>query len=245
MKPYGDIRPEFPIPVINEREARAGAGILLVLGLIAFQNTFTTGDFGLTRLAIVGFGIDFFIRVFISHRFAPSLILGRAMVARQVPEYVGAAQKRFAWALGLVIALIMGVWVIGLGQAGPVALLGCAICILLLMFESAFGICLGCKIYNWVYDDPAQMCPGGVCEVGPHTSARRLPLPQGAALAGFVVVMAVLAPMISALQNPVMGRHAQVDAQVDAQGEAKDCTPPAFARAIGHEEMWKLHNGCS
>ena len=24
----------------------------------------------------------------------------------------------------------------------------------------------------------------------------------------------------------------------------KDCTVPAFAKAMGHEEMWKKHNGC-
>jgi hypothetical protein len=33
----------------------------------------------------------------------------------------------------------------------------------------------------------------------------------------------------------------------NAQSEngERDCTPPWFARAIGHEEMWKLHNGCA
>ena len=26
--------------------------------------------------------------------------------------------------------------------------------------------------------------------------------------------------------------------------EEERCTVPAFAKAIGHEEMWKKHNGC-
>ncbi len=104
---FGEARPEYPVRVVNEREARAGAGVLLMLALIAFQNTFTTMDFGLTRLAIVGFGIDFFLRVFISPRLSPSLILGRLLVARQAPDYVGAAQKRLAWALGIAIAAFM------------------------------------------------------------------------------------------------------------------------------------------
>jgi len=27
--------------------------------------------------------------------------------------------------------------------------------------------------------------------------------------------------------------------------ERQRCEVPAFAKAIGHEEMWKRHNGCS
>jgi thioredoxin reductase len=27
--------------------------------------------------------------------------------------------------------------------------------------------------------------------------------------------------------------------------EEKDCTVPEFAIAMGHEEKWKLHNGCT
>jgi hypothetical protein len=29
-----------------------------------------------------------------------------------------------------------------------------------------------------------------------------------------------------------------------AAADGKDCEVPAFAKAIGHEAMWKLHNGC-
>lgn len=27
--------------------------------------------------------------------------------------------------------------------------------------------------------------------------------------------------------------------------EEERCTVPAFAKAIGHEELWKKHNGCA
>jgi len=34
-------------------------------------------------------------------RFSPWLILGRLIVRNQTPEYVGAAQKKFAWIIGV------------------------------------------------------------------------------------------------------------------------------------------------
>jgi hypothetical protein len=34
-----------------------------------------------------------------------------------------------------------------------------------LFFESAFGICIGCALYNLIHKDKAHYCPGGVCEV--------------------------------------------------------------------------------
>lgn len=235
---FGESRPEYPVRVVNEREARAGAGVLLVLALIAFQNTFSTMDFTLTRLAIIGFGIDFFLRVFISPRLSPSLILGRLLVARQVPDYVGAAQKRFAWALGLAIAAFMAVWIIVLGQAGPVAILGCITCLILLFLESTSGVCVGCWMYNKIWKDQAQLCPGGVCDSAPQRLAIK-PV-QWAALAGFVGAVALIAPWLAGLPSPQMGHAMQ--ASGDAGG---DCTPPAFAVMLGHGEMWKAHNGCS
>ncbi len=237
---FGDDHPDFQVKVLNEREARAGAGILLFFGLIAFSNAFLKGDFLLTRIAILAFGIDFFIRVLINPRFAPSLVLGRIMVRGQVPEYTGAPQKRFAWALGLAIAAVMGVWVIGLNMAGPVAILGCLACILLLFFETAFGICLGCRIYNAIWPGQAQLCPGGVCEIRQIEPIQRVAPGQLAALAAVVVTVGLAVPQLADMPSPRMpGMMAK-----GAAGE-RDCTVPAFARAIGHEEQWKLHNGCN
>lgn len=237
---FGENHPDFKVKVLNEREARAGAGILLFFGLIAFSNAFLKGDFLLTRIAILAFGLDFLIRVLINPRFAPSLVLGRIMVRRQVPDYTGAPQKRFAWGLGLAIAGVMAVWVIGLNLAGPVAILGCLACILLLFFETAFGICVGCKIYNAIWPGQAQLCPGGVC--GVHRSApiqQIVPL-QLAALAGVVAIVAFAAPRLAAMPSPGMPGMAAPGGAAEG-----DCTVPAFAVAIGHEDQWKLHNGCT
>lgn len=236
---FGQTHPDYPVPVLNEREARAGAGILLFFGLIAFSNAFLKGEFLLTRIAILTFGFDFAIRVLVNPRYAPSLVLGRFMVRKQRPEYVGAAQKRFAWSMGLAIAVFMSVWVLGFNLAGPVAILGCLACILFLFFETAFGICIGCKIYAIFWPAQAQLCPGGACEIttrDPVTYVRAAHLVPVVALA---LGLVALFPWLSGQPKPSMFPIANA-----ATGQ-KDCTVPAFAKRIGHEEQWKLHNGCS
>ncbi|MDP1669435.1 DUF4395 domain-containing protein [Phaeovulum sp.] len=246
---FGEVVEGYPIRVVNEREARAGAGILLLFGLIAFSQAFLNGSFAMTRMVILVFAVDFALRVLVNPRFAPSLILGRYMVRKQVPDYVGAAQKRFAWGLGLAIALFMIVWNLVLNQAGPVALLGCVTCILLLFFETSFGICVGCAIYNWIWPGQAQLCPGGVCEVpAERPSITRLGWAQGAVVLATLAAIIVVSPVVAGMQGPrYMGPGAATQALVTAEGvvvASSDCVVPAFAKALGHAEEWKLHNGC-
>ncbi len=38
------------------------------------------------------------------------------------------------------------------------------ICLIFLFFETAFGICIGCKFYKIFYKEKVQYCPGEVCE---------------------------------------------------------------------------------
>lgn len=145
---FGEQLDGYAVPVLNEREVRAGAGILFLFALISFMNAWLAGDFRFTRVFVVAFLLDFTIRIIVNPRYAPSLILGRFAVRWQAPEYVGAPQKRFAWAIGWVLALIMFNLVVVNRIIGPVNLFVCLTCLVLLFYESAFGICLGCKIYN-------------------------------------------------------------------------------------------------
>ncbi|MDD2743504.1 MAG: DUF4395 family protein, partial [Rhodocyclaceae bacterium] len=124
---------------------RASAGILHFLALIAFMNAWLVGDFRFTRVFVVAFLIDFTIRIFINPKYAASIVVGRFMVRKQQPEYIGAPQKHFAWAIGWTQALVMLYLVVISRVIGPINLIICSICLLLLFFETAFGICLGCK----------------------------------------------------------------------------------------------------
>src|SRR4029078_9838007 len=104
---FGENVEGFKTSVLNEREVRAAAGILFVVMLISLMLILLKQDFLLVKYVISAFFIDFIIRVLITPSFSPTLILGRIIVSKQVPEYVGAPQKKFAWTIGLVLSGIM------------------------------------------------------------------------------------------------------------------------------------------
>ncbi len=93
---FGEIRPEYQIPVLFERAVRAAVGILFFLAVISFMNAWLIGNFQPTRVFVASFLIEFTIRIFINPRFAPVMILGEWLVRKQLPEWTGAPQKRFA-----------------------------------------------------------------------------------------------------------------------------------------------------
>jgi hypothetical protein len=162
---FGEDVEGYEIPVLNEREIRAAAGILFTWAFLAVLIAIMKGNFAILKYFILAFLVDFLIRVFINPKFSPTLIIGRLIVRRQTPEYVGAAQKKFAWVIGLILGLIMLVLVVFVNSYSPITGLICLICLIFLLFESAFGICLGCLFYGWFYGKKAQYCPGEVCEI--------------------------------------------------------------------------------
>ncbi len=162
---FGEDVEGYSIPVLNEREIRAAAGILFLMMFISIQAAATRGEFLMLKYAIVIFLTDIAIRVLVNPKFAPFLIIGRLIVRNQVPEYVGAQQKKFAWIIGFILALIMLVLQVIVNSYGPITGMICMICLIFLFFESVFGICIGCKVYSWIYKEKAQYCPGEVCDV--------------------------------------------------------------------------------
>ncbi len=244
---FVETRPEYQIPVLNERAVRAAAGILFFLALICFMNAWLTGNFQPTRVFVVSFLIEFTIRIFVNPRFAPIMILGQWMVRKQQPEWSGAPQKRFAWGIGFVLAATMLYLVVLNNVIGPINLIVCSMCLILLFFETAFGICIGCKIYNLFNKEKAQLCPGGVCEMPtsqtPSTSLSQvvIVIAFSVAVAGIVQWVYSTAPKrASEFEQPVA---VQPVAPIDP-AEAERCKILDFAKAIGHEEKWKLHNNC-
>ncbi|MFH1121195.1 MAG: DUF4395 domain-containing protein [Bacteroidota bacterium] len=183
---FGENVEGYSIPVLNEREVRAAAGLLFLLMFISILTVILKGNFLLLKYAIVIFLTDFLVRVFINPRFAPTLILGRLIVRNQTPEYVGAKQKKFAWIIGLVLGVIMLVLQIIVNSFSPITGLICLICLIFLFFESAFGICLGCKFYGWIYKEKAQYCPGEVCDVKSRHDIQKTSLTQIIVVFGFI-----------------------------------------------------------
>ncbi len=185
---FGEVVDGYEVRVLNEREARAGAGILFLFAFISFMNSYLLRDFLFTQIFVTVFMLDFMIRIFINPKFSPSLLLGRVMVQNQKPEYVGAPQKRAAWSIGLTLAVIMFFVIVVFAIMTPLKIAICVLCLGLLFFESAFGICLGCKLYNYIYKNSAKYCAGGVCEIRAKEEVQKFSLLQIA-----IIVLSVVA----------------------------------------------------
>ncbi|MBP6337963.1 MAG: DUF4395 domain-containing protein [Vitreoscilla sp.] len=246
---FGERLDGYTVPVLNERAVRAAAGIVFFFAIVSFMNAWLTGNFRPTRVFVVAFLVDFTLRIFVNPRLAPSLILGQWIVRQQQPEYVGAPQKRFAWAIGFVLALAMLYLVVIQHVVGPINLFVCAACLVLLFFEAAFGICIGCKVYNAFSKDQAQLCPGGVCAYEPAPGAGGS-VGQGLTVLAFAALIGAWGhwvkghdPYVPAAQAAAIAPTPKVPKAMDA-AEAERCKVPDFAKAMGHEEKWKLHNNC-
>lgn len=244
---FGEQIEGYAVPVLNERAVRASAGLLFLAAIVAFMNAWLSGNFQPTRVFVVAFLFDFTIRIFINPRYAPSLIFGQWVVRKQQPEYVGAPQKRFAWGIGFALALTMFYLIVLHKIIGPINLLVCITCLTLLFFEAAFGICIGCKIYNLFHRKKARLCPGNTCD----TTVARQPgvnLVQSFSLLMFLLLVAYATRWIyhAESQIPLASTsvaEAPLPAAVDP-AEVERCKVPEFAIALGHEEKWKLHNNC-
>jgi hypothetical protein len=161
-----------PYPVLNERAIRAGAGLVFALGFFAFFQAFYLREFFYIKILVVILFFDFLMKVVVGTRYSPVSRIANFVVKGQRPEYVGAVQKRFAWSIGLLLSGTMMVLIYGFGIAGLSNLIICTICLTFMFMESAFGICVGCKLYGFLVargviatPEHRPACPGNVCAI--------------------------------------------------------------------------------
>jgi hypothetical protein len=164
-------------PVVNERAVRATAGIVMVLATLAIALAYFDKNYTLVRVVSVFVAADYALRQVAGLTpLSPIGFLGTFLVRNQKPEWVGATQKRFAWALALsmvlVIAILTNAGVRGVG----IPLIGITL-ITLLWFESVVGFCVGCFIYSrlikadLVHPEDAPACGGNSCQIAAPASA--------------------------------------------------------------------------
>lgn len=189
---FGEEVAGYEIRVLNEREIRAAAGILFVATFLSLMFILFDGNFVPIKYVITLFFTDFAIRVFVSPRLSPTLILGRLIVSRQTPEYVGARQKKFAWIVGLILSATMFLFMVVVNAYSPITGITCLVCLTFLFFESAFGICLGCKFYSLFFKNKVQYCPGEVCDRKSKQPIQQISAAQLLVVLGFVVYVFVL-----------------------------------------------------
>jgi len=191
MTKFGENVEGYNIPVLNEREIRAAAGILFLATFISLMFIMFEENFVPIKYVVTFFLADFLIRVFINPKFSPTLIFSRLIVRNQTPEYVGAPPKKFAWIIGVVLSATMFYFFIIVNAYSPVAGIICLICLVFLFFESAFGICLGCLFYPLFFKDKAQYCPGEVCDVKQKQDIQKLSKNQILVLLIFIAFVIV------------------------------------------------------
>jgi len=186
---FGEDVEGYNIPVLNEREIRAAAGLLFLATFTSLMFILFKGNFVPIKYVITFFLLDFIVRVFINPGFSPTLIFARLIVRNQTPEYVGAAQKKFAWIIGVILSGTMFIFFIIVNAYSPITGIICLICLIFLFFESAFGICLGCKFYPLFFKDKVQYCPGEVCDVKLRQDIQKTSKSQFSVLLAFTAVI--------------------------------------------------------
>jgi hypothetical protein len=196
-KQFGETVEGYNIPVLNEREIRASAGILYLALFWSWILVIFKENYTMLKCVNTLFLTDFMIRMFISPKYAPSLIIGRFMVRNQTPEYVGAAPKKFAWTIGLVLASIMFLLLVILNSESFINPILCHTCLFFLFFESVFGICLGCKFYPLFHKEKTQYCPGDVCDVKAKHEIQKTSLLQICVVIGFFMFAITVVILIS------------------------------------------------
>jgi len=161
-----------PYRVLNERSIRAGAGIMLMLAIIGFSQAILIKSYTFLTFVIILFFIDFTTKVFITPNLSLVGFIANWIVRKQTPDYVGAIQKRFAWTIGFLMSGFMLFYFVIFGMRSNISLSFCLICLTFMWFETSFGICVGCKIYNLflkykIMKTPEikPACPGGSCSI--------------------------------------------------------------------------------
>ena len=183
---FGEDVEGYSIPVLNEREIRAAAGLLFLLMFISVMIVVLKENFLLLKYAVTIFLTDILIRVFVSPKYAPTLIIGRLIVRNQIPEYVGAQQKKFAWIIGIVLASVFFSLTVVVNSYSPITGIICLICLIFLFSEAVFGICLGCKFYPMFSKEKVQYCPGEICDVNAKQDIQKTSMAQVFIVLGFI-----------------------------------------------------------
>ena len=163
----------------DENQVRAAAGLTLALGAVAFAYAFLGKIYLPIQVVTTLFFVEFLIRVTWGIALSRLGVVAGWMTRRKAPHWVSAKPKRFAWSLGLGMALAMMI-ITNSGIRGPLPLTICLICRTLMWLEAVLGLCLGCEIHRqlvrlgWMQPDKDfEICSNGACIVQPQPQFAR------------------------------------------------------------------------
>jgi hypothetical protein len=162
-------------PLINENEARAAAGMTMLMGAVAFSYAYFERRYWPLQVVAVFFFVEFAARLTAGIGRSPVGVAAGRMTRRETPHWVSAKPKRFAWTLGLVMSGAMAL-ITNLGIRGWLPRSVCLLCLALMWLESVLGLCLGCELHGllvrrgWARRDEAyEICPHGACDAPSRT----------------------------------------------------------------------------
>jgi hypothetical protein len=162
---------ELHAAVVDENQVRAAAGVTMVFGAVAFSLAYFNHEYILLQTVSTLFFVEFLTRLTVGLTYSPIGVIARGMTLRQVPDWVSAKPKRFAWKLGLAMGFSMMI-ITNSGIRGMLPRTICAVCLTLMWMESVLGLCLGCKVHallvrrGWATKDAAyEVCAHGECKL--------------------------------------------------------------------------------
>lgn len=148
---FGEHHETLGYRTLDEREVRGSSGLMLAVGLAAVVNGFVLQRYEVLPWLTGFLALNFAVAVVLGPKLSPTYALARLLTWRQTPLPIGAVQKRFSWALGLLMtSTAFGLSLLLLQDPSwfeSLCLL-CLVCLGLLFLETAFGICVGCHIYG-------------------------------------------------------------------------------------------------
>lgn len=164
---------------VNEHQARAAAGLTMLLGAVAFAFAYFRQLYWPLQAVSALFAAEFLARVTVGLRTSPIGATAGLLVRGVRPDWVAGGPKRFAWTLGLAMSGAMAV-ITNSGIRGWLPRSICLACLALMWLESVLGLCIGCEIHGllvrrgWVRADPTADCAGDRCrlrQADPHAPA--------------------------------------------------------------------------
>jgi Domain of unknown function (DUF4395) len=177
-------RPATTATVINENEARAAAGMTLVMGGVAFSYAYFERRYLPLQVVASLFFVEFAMRLTVGIARSPLGLLARWTTRRETPYWVSAKPKRFAWTLGLAMSGAMAV-ITNLGIRGWLPRAVCLLCLCLMWLEAVLGVCLGCELHGvlvrhgWTRkDETFEICPHGACDPPTRQDPNQLKVQQ-------------------------------------------------------------------
>ena len=147
---FGEYSPQHGYAILDERVMRGSAGLMLLVGVVAFIYGFVIKTYAVLPYLAGFLVLNFALGLFVNPKLSPTVALARLFTFRQSPLPIGAIQKKFALSLGLTLStaiFVLSLLLVRDASWFEAVCMLCLTCLLFLFLETAFGICVGCQIY--------------------------------------------------------------------------------------------------